>query len=527
MARTIPYNSKLAGRLSRLQPVWVWFLALLAAAVAGAGPPLYVGAGLAAVLLLVLLLRKPVWGAYMLVLSVPVQKAVNLPADITVTQLLFVLVLGIWWAWLSIRRDRRLTLTPVAVALFFFLVSTFASLWNTTSMPESLAEISRWLVTILSYLIIVNSVQTRRQMTGLIIMMLVAGLSEALLGLGQAYSGIGPESFNVGGLLTRAYGTIGAPNSFAGYINMSLPLALALAIYQWGRWIALRQRTPLLERPDLVSWKHLRLPLFLSVVALVLFWTVLTTLSRGAWIGLTFGVLAMVVALGKRAAPAISVLVASGLAMLGLGSVGALPPTVSDRFGLLVSQLSVFDPRGITPTPENYAIVERMVHWQVAGNMFLSNPWFGVGIGNFNVLFNKFGVQGWPYSRGHAHNYYLHLLAETGIVGLTFYLVLLVTITAVAVRGLRRVRSAGDGYAEAVAIGALGIFVTFSFHNLFENLHALNMGIHWGAALALFTLAWSTRQTGSRQDEAQERAPYSADYPEKYLHTEVRPEWKS
>jgi len=30
--------------------------------------------------------------------------------------------------------------------------------------------------------------------------------------------------------------------------------------------------------------------------------------------------------------------------------------------------------------------------------------------------------------------------------------------------------------------------VTFMVHNFFENLHALNMGIHWGAALALFTL---------------------------------------
>jgi O-antigen ligase len=111
-----------------------------------------------------------------------------------------------------------------------------------------------------------------------------------------------------------------------------------------------------------------------------------------------------------------------------------------------------------------------------------------VGIGNFNVLFNTFGVQGWPYSRGHAHNYYLHLLAETGIVGLTFYAVVLVTITVVAIKALRRVRAAGDIYGEAVVIGALGIFVTFTVHNIFENLHALNMGIHWGAALALFTL---------------------------------------
>jgi O-antigen ligase len=140
------------------------------------------------------------------------------------------------------------------------------------------------------------------------------------------------------------------------------------------------------------------------------------------------------------------------------------------------------------PNPENYALVERMVHWQVAGNMFLSSPWFGVGIGNFNALFDKFGVQGWPYSRGHAHNYYLNVLAETGVVGATFYILMLITALIVAVHALRRVRSVGDTYGEAIVIGALGVLVTFMAHNFFENLHALNMGIHWGAVLALFTL---------------------------------------
>jgi O-antigen ligase len=163
---------------------------------------------------------------------------------------------------------------------------------------------------------------------------------------------------------------------------------------------------------------------------------------------------------------------------------------VSDRFGQLINQIAVFDPRGVTPTPDNYALVERMVHWQAAGNMFLSSPWTGVGIGNFNTLFNTFGVQGWPYPRGHAHNYYLHLLAEVGIVGFVGYMVMLVTSFVVGVRALVRVRRANDTYGEAVVIGALGILTTFAAHNFFENLHALNMGIHWAAALSLFTLAW-------------------------------------
>lgn len=492
-------SSKLTFSALSLQHL---ILALAVAVFVSVTPPLISGAIILGLVVAVLILRNPVWGAYALVLSVPVQKAVSFnagPVEVTVTQTLFVLVLGIWWAWLSLREDRRLVITPIAVAFIFFLIGTLASLWNTTSLPESLAEISRWIVTILAYVIMVNSVQTRREMNWLIGAMLIAGMSEALLGLAQAYSGFGPASFNVGGLLTRAYGTIGAPNSFAGYINMSLPLALALAVYQWGKWGAARSAAPLLERSAFLSWRLLRKSLFMSVLALTLFWTVLTTLSRGAWVGLLFGVVAMVLALGKRAAGAIALLFAGIISLVGLSLVGALPPTVSDRFGLLVSQLTLFDPRGVTPTPENFAVVERMVHWQAAGNMFLSNPWTGVGIGNFNVLFTEFGVQGWVYSRGHAHNYYLHMLAETGVVGLLFYLFMLATAVVVGVRALRRVRAAGDSYGEAVVIGALGVLITLMAHNFFENLHALNMGIHWVAALALFTLVFR-REGGGRRE---------------------------
>jgi O-antigen ligase len=424
------------------------------------------------------------------VLSVPVQQTVRLPGGVTFTQLLFALVLGIWFAWMAIRADRRLVLTPIAVTLVFFLTSTLPSLWGTTSLPDSLAEIARWAVTILSYVIIINSVQTRRQMNGLIVVMLIAGMSESILGLVQAYTGIGPESFGTEGGILRAYGTIGAPNSFAGYINMSVPLALALSFYFWGRWYSERKAAPLLDRPSYVTWERLRAPILMSGVFLVLFWTMVTTLSRGAWLGLAFGVLVMVFAMGRRAAGAIALIVVGAVALVLLAEVNALPPAVSERFEQLTSQIAIFDPRGVTPTPENYALVERMVHWQVAGNMFLSSPWTGVGIGNFNVLFNKFGVQGWIYPRGHAHNYYLHLLAEVGIVGFLGYMTMLVTSFVVGFRALRRVRRAGDTYGEAVAIGALGILATFAAHNFFENLHALNMGIHWAAALSLFTLVW-------------------------------------
>ena len=471
-----------------LKTASVWLLALAVALAANLLPPLAVLGLVAGVSSLVLFLRRPVWAVYALVLSVPVQDAVT-AGGITVTRLVFAVTLGIWWMWLTLRADRRFQLTPIGVAFIFYLTATLPSLWVTSSLPDSLTELARWGVTIVAFILIVNSIQTRREMNGLIAVMLAGGLFEAVLGLVQAYNALGPASFIIEGALTRAYGTIGAPNSFAGYLNLSLPLALALSVYHWGKWAAARKAAPYLDRPYFVSFDRLRAPIGMTLIAVTLSWALLTTLSRGAWVGLSFGLLGMGMAFGKRAFTALGVLLAVGLAISVLGVSGALPAPITDRFGQLVGQLTIYDPRGVVPTPENYNVLSRMVHWQTAGNMFLSSPWVGIGLGNYNLRFVRFGVQGWPFSAGHAHNYYLHSLAETGVVGTTFYLLLLVTALVVGVRAVRSARFAADTYGEAVVRGALGTLITLMFHNIFEDLHVLNMGIHWCAALALFTLS--------------------------------------
>src|SRR5689334_1439044 len=119
--------NRLYGPMKGLVALWPWALGIAAALVAGLQPPFVSAAILVAVVGGLLLLKYPVLGAYTLVLSVPVQKAVSYdagPLEITVTQVMFVVVLGVWWAWLMVRRDRHLELTPIAVTMLLFFVAT-------------------------------------------------------------------------------------------------------------------------------------------------------------------------------------------------------------------------------------------------------------------------------------------------------------------------------------------------------------------------------------------------------------------
>jgi putative inorganic carbon (HCO3(-)) transporter len=215
----------------------------------------------------------------------------------------------------------------------------------------------------------------------------------------------------------------------------------------------------------------------------------------------------MIIALGRQGLPALIVLLIGTVLALVLGAYGALPSALTGRLGSIVDQFQVFDVRGVAPTPEDYAQIERLAHWQTAGNMALSNPWLGIGIGNFNVRFSDFSVEGWPNSQGHAHNYYLQALSETGGIGLATYLILLLVALGGGFWAVRRV----TGADRALVIGGLGVLATFMMHNFFENLHVLNLGIHWAAVLALIVILprLAVAENSGRQGETAIRTPHS------------------
>jgi putative inorganic carbon (HCO3(-)) transporter len=133
----------------------------------------------------------------------------------------------------------------------------------------------------------------------------------------------------------------------------------------------------------------------------------------------------------------------------------------------------------------NWAVIERMAHWQAAVGMFTDHPWLGVGIGNYPVAYPQYAVGRWRDPLGHAHNYYLNIAAEAGIVGLGAYLLLFGTCFVVAWRTIQH----AQGYWRAVALGALGILVHLSVHNLFDNLFVHSMAVQLGLVLGLLFLA--------------------------------------
>ena len=461
----------------------LWLLANLGPMVAAA---LVIG-----VAILFLTLAEPRYGLYLAVLSVPVQQYVSLKG-VTATQGAFLLVLGAWAAGKLLRGANWDVLRDANVWRFvLFYIAILASGRVAGDIKATLTEGFHWGEALAIYVIARDTLRTRRDWAGLVACFFVGASGEAFIGTVQSALGLGNLSFLVGGI-ARSFGTFGRPNSYAGYLEMVFPLAVTVSLWALfalpgaiRRWWVARGGPLAGERRALLPLLGLLATLAgAGVTALMLAAGITLSLSRGAWFGAAVGFLVMMFLAGRRWA--ITALIATGLLImtLALGGAGVLPKTIQDRIGSVGSSLILLDYYNVPITPQNFAVKERMAYWFGGIHMAEDHPWQGVGLGNYGAQYDtKYFISPFMTSQVHAHNYYIHITAETGVIGLTAYLLLIGGVLATGVGAVRR--TAHDPFARALALGAVGIVVAVAMHNLFEDLHVLSLGVHLSAVWAL------------------------------------------
>jgi O-antigen ligase len=192
----------------------------------------------------------------------------------------------------------------------------------------------------------------------------------------------------------RVAGPIGDPNFYALILLVTVPLGLALL------------RTQL---PGLI-----RLGLGAAVAGTAA--TVLLTFSRGGALVLGLGCL---VCLARWRVRGIHVAVAA----VAVGaSVAILPSSAWDRLGTVL--LPFRDSQAVGQVIDT-SVELRLGAQRVALEMFLDNPFIGVGAGNYPPLYpaysQQLGVTA-VASEFYPHNLYLQVLAETGALGLLVFL---------------------------------------------------------------------------------------------------------
>ncbi len=400
--------------------------------------------------------------------------AVLRPLDIG--QVMFGLMLGACLLRGLARREIRLPIVPLFWPLALFVGWAALSLLWATSYEYALPEVIKWIEIIL---IVWMAAEAGRERLGWVLAgVLASGAFQGALGIWQhSLRGIGPETFKITEHLYRAYGSFEQPNPYAGYLGLIWPVAAGLLLGQFSTL-----------HPPLSTFKNIwwsgALLLSLATCAVLPVAAIVFSWSRGAWLGALAAMAVMAAALPRRtwlgAGGAMLVMVM----LLSANAIGVLPNVIRSRLTDFTQQIQVMDVRGVGINDANFAVLERLAHWQAAGEMIRYQPWTGVGFSNYEPVYPQYALMNWPNALGHAHNYYLNVTAELGIVGLLAYLLLWGAILWQTARVLRQ----GSGWRRGLAIGLLGAWTHLSAHHLFDNLYVNNTHLLVGALLGVLTV---------------------------------------
>lgn len=420
-------------------------------------------------------LYRPVAGLVMVALAVPWLGGIDLlppPFPITLVDVLIAAVGTAWIVRCTVLRANPLG-TPVWTSyVVLFLAAIALSVTQAADWHASLREIVKWAELLVVYVAGSGFIRSRRDVQLLIAAIVLAGVGQAMLGYIQFFFGLGPEAFAAHRFALRAFGSFDQPNPYAGFLNMTFPFALSLSVL--GAKGAER------------GWYR--------IAAVLIAGAILASESRGALLaGFTASCIILAMML-----PRLRPLWWAGLWALLLGAwLTALSLIPSSPFQRVLNAIGLGNVSFNSVTDANFSAVERAAHWLAGVRMFADHPFLGVGIGNYSVAYPRYHPRGWYASLEHAHNYFINIAAEAGVVGLTAYVLL---VGSALWYSCATIWVSPRGYIRAVTFGVLGALIATNLHNLFDVLYVHGMVAFLGLVMALVPVTLRMA-TGSGQGQ--------------------------
>ena len=493
MLTTVKPASKFSLRLPRSEikiERWQWIPAILLGVIVGILPMKWAIAsliGFAGIFLLLAILEYPLLGLVAMFVLGPFggleETLIALPT--TSGQLILFYTIAVWLGR-GLKKGKiyfpRTILTP---ALTCFIIYAAFSLWFATSIISGVTEIIKWIeILFIIWITLDLTREYKREHVVQLVIVILLGTSLVQAGIGVwqfAIARSGPWHFAIAGGFYRASGTIQQPNPFAGYITLNLFLAIGAFVGVLGPQLPKRWREWQAWRNFLLASPLLRV--MLAVIA-TLSIALLGSWSRGGWMNFGAGLIILAIFLPTRLRYGLFTILGAWLVFQVALQLGILPPAVSERLFGFIGSFSGAVTGSLALTPDNHAILERLAHWAAAVNMARDQLWTGVGLGNYEVVYYKYALPGWPEALGHAHNYYLNILAEMGILGLLVYIGMWVAIFWATARCIKH----HSWFERSIAVSLLGAWTGFSVHHIFDNLYVQNIYLHLGGMFALVVL---------------------------------------
>ena len=333
--------------------------------------------------------------------------------------------LEIHWNWLYLP---LLGLGMVAIVQCVFGLSVYPYLTK--------VELLRWGAYALLFFLAIDSFRTGDHVKQFVWFLVMFGFLVSLFGIIQHFTFNGKLYWVVS--LPAGAGPFGPfvnGDHFAGFVELTAPLGLALLLFRSRR----REQVTLLLLFTIIP-----------IGALIL------TASRGGIISLLFE-LALLAYFSrahrigrKQLLGAAALALVAGNFIVWLGVSKAIQRFEQLAHGGISRELrvSIYDDT-----------------WRI----FLDHPWVGTGLGTLVAVYPRYASFYNGLTVEHAHNDYLELLADTGVLG---GLIALSFIGLLLWRSLANLQFAGSSLARAIIAGSLAACSGLLLHSLVDfNLH--------------------------------------------------------
>lgn len=295
--------------------------------------------------------------------------------------------------------------------------------------------------------------------------LLVLGIAEALIGAVQAYlQGAGEAAAGVSGTYVNE-------NHYAALLEMTMPLVLAAgaAVYRAGFLPHARPAAPAIKASALMGCGALMLAALAASQSRMAFLGALCSLAVMGVISITAVEQRVYrpVPIGRR-------LLAGGAVFAAVGLLFILvpPKALIERYGLLAGKGGEIGDA-------------RIGIWSESIPMAKAYPIVGCGLGAYESGFMRFKKVAPMFRVDFAHNDYLQILVELGLVGLAIGLALVVRIVS---RVLRVALFHKESYGWELAVGLTGAITALLLHsgadfNLYIPANAMTLA--WICGLAV------------------------------------------
>jgi putative inorganic carbon (hco3(-)) transporter len=331
--------------------------------------------------------------------------------------------------------ERKLSVRTPVDAPVILLVATLPVTLFATAFPETtIPQVLRLLAGLALFYSLVNWATSLRRIKQFVAGLVLAGAALAFLAPFSVTWYIGNKlPFIPEAIYDRFIVLVSDsihPNVMGGILAILIPITLGLLVFHWR---------------GLGSFELAIVSLVLLVTVFVLF----LTKSRGAWMGVFAAVLLIVLLLYKQSWKRMVGI--SLTSMVGLYFV-ATPPFIdsllrSDVIGGMDGRVEIFS-RSIL--------------------MIKDFPFTGIGMGTFANIVDIF-YPFFLFSPGqivHAHNLFLQVALDLGILGLIAWLAVFFSVTLVAIRAYQLALTKGDTLFMGIGAGLLGSQFALAVHGL-------------------------------------------------------------